>query len=87
MTCLHVPSSIFQILTVQSSPPDAISPLDNAAQVKTKPVCPPKEFISKPSIDQSFTFSSFEQETKPIPGISQNYLMISPWASGISFYS
>jgi hypothetical protein len=80
-----VPSSIFQILTVQSSPPDAISPFNNAAQVKTKPECPLKELISWPSVDQSFTFSSFEHDTKPIPGISQNYLMISPCASGISF--
>ena len=82
-----MPSSTFQILTVQSSPPDAISPFNNAAQVKTNPVCPPKELISWPSVDHNFTFSSFEQDTKPTPGISQNYLMISPCASGISFYS
>ena len=85
IVCLQVPS-VLQTFTVQSSPPDAISPVTRVVMAKTKPVCPLNVWIRFPSVVQSFTVSSFEQLANPRPGTSVSPLMMSSWAAGISFY-
>lgn len=85
MVCLQVPSAGDHILTKQSSPPEAISPVTNVVTAKTKPMCPLKVCSKFPSVDHSFTVSSFEHEANPYPGTSLKALMISSWAFGISF--
>lgn len=86
MVYLHLPSAD-QILTQQSSPPDAISPVAKVLTAKTNPVWPLNVCNIDPSVLHNLTVSSFEQDTKPIPGTSQISLIISSWAFGSSFWS
>jgi len=72
MFCLHVPSAGFQILRVQSSPPDTISPVTRVFTANTKPIWPLNVYSGEPSIVHNLTVSSFEHEAKPNPGTSEN---------------
>jgi hypothetical protein len=76
IVCLHFPS-VVHILTEQSSPPDAISPLAKVLTANTNPVWPLKVYSKDPSVLHNLTVSSFEHEVNPMPGTSQISLMIS----------
>jgi len=76
MVYLQSPSA-FHILTVQSSPPETISPVARVVTANTKPWWPVNVYSKIPSFDHNFTVSSFEHDAKPKPGTSVNCLIMS----------
>ena len=81
---LQTPS--FQSFTVQSSPPDTISPVSKVSTTKTKPAWPLKSIKWVPSKDHNLIVSSFEHETKAFSsGTSAKQRTISSWAFSMTF--